>query len=483
MSGVQAALRRATAQRFGTLRMLEELIRIPSISADPRYAPAVRRCAARLAGQLRRIGLERVQLVATPGSPLVYGEWCRRPGRPIVLVYGHYDVQPVDPLPAWRSPPFEPTYRGHYLYGRGASDDKGQLCAHLAAIDAWMQATGGLPVNLRCLLDGEEEVGSPHLTGFLEARREQLESDVVVISDTRMAGRCRPAVTVGLRGLLTAELEVRGPRADLHAGTFGGAVHNPAQALAELIAGLHGPDGRVAIAGFYDRVRGRSQAERAVLAAAAPPNATVLRRAGVRQGWGEPGWSAHERTTLRPAVTVNGVTGGYAGPGSKSVIPARATAKLGIRLVPDQRPAEVEQLLRRHVARVTPATVHTALRAGSRVPPAIFDTRSPVMAAVVRACLRGFGARPVPLSSGGTIPAAGMLQSRLRVPVVLLGLALPDDGAHAPNERFHIPTLWRGIDTLVWLHAELARIGATAPARDGGTRGGAELAALIDDLK
>lgn len=483
MNAARAALTRAAAHWPSTLRMLEELIRIPSVSADPRHATDVRRCAGRLAGYLRRLGLERVQVVATPGQPLVYGEWCRRSDRPTVLLYGHYDVQPADPLPAWRSPPFEPTYCGQYVHGRGASDDKGQVCAHLAAVEAWMRVTGGLPVNVRFLLDGEEEIGSPHLAGFLEVMREQLASDVVVISDTRMAGRGRPAVTVGLRGLLTAELEVGGPRADLHAGTFGGAVHNPAQVLAELVAGLHRPDGRVAIAGFYDRVRGRSPAERALLAAAAPPDAAVLRQAGVRRGWGEPGWSLHERTTLRPAVTVNGVTGGYGGPGSKSVIPARATAKLGIRLVPDQRPADVEELLRRHLARATPPTVYTTLRTGSRVSPATFAFRPRVMAAVSQACLRGFGARPVPRFSGGTIPAAGLLQSRLRTPVVLLGLALPDDGAHAPNERFHIPTLWRGIDTLVWLLAELARIGAGAPARDGGSRRGAELAVLSGDLR
>jgi acetylornithine deacetylase/succinyl-diaminopimelate desuccinylase-like protein len=435
--------------------MLEELVRIPSVSADPRHAPDVRRCATRLVHHLRRIGMEHVRVVATAGAPFVYGDWCHRPGRPTVLVYGHYDVQPADPLAAWSSPPFQPTCRGPYLYGRGASDDKGQLCAHLAVIEAWMQGPGGPPVNVRCLLDGEEEVGSPHLAGFLATARDQLRSDVVVISDTRMAGRGRPAVTVGLRGLLTAELEVAGPGADLHAGTFGGAVHNPAQVLAELVAGLHHPDGRVAIAGFYDRVRPRSRAERAVLAASAPTDDSVRRQAGVGREWGEPGWSLHERTTLRPAVTVNGITAGYAGPGSKSVIPARATAKLGIRLVADQRPAEVEELLRKHLARTTPATVRATLRTGSRVRPAVFDTRSPAMAAVARACLRGFGARPVPLFSGGTIPAAGMLQARLRVPVVLLGLALPDDGAHAPNERFHLPTLWCGIDTLVWLLAEL----------------------------
>ena len=471
MTGVRAALASAAANRPGTLGVLEELVRIPSVSADPRHGPDVRRCAERLARQLRRIGMEHVRVVATGGAPFVYGDWCHRPGRPTVLVYGHYDVQPVDPLTAWTSEPFQPTYRGEHLHGRGASDDKGQLCAHLAATEAWMRGTAGLPVNMRWLLDGEEEVGSPHLAGFLATARDRLRSDVVVISDTRMAGRGRPAVTVGLRGLLTAEVEVCGPRADLHAGTFGGAVHNPAQALADLVAGLHHPDGRVAITGFYDRVRPWSRAERALLAAAAPADDAVRRQAGVLRGWGEPGWSLHERTTLRPAVTVNGITGGYGGPGSKSVIPARATAKLGIRLVADQRPAEVADLLRKHLTRTTPATVRATLRTGIRVPPAVCDSPSPALADVGRACRRGFGARPVPLFSGGTIPAAGLLQSCLRVPVILLGLALPDDGAHAPNERFHLPTLWSGIDTLVWLLAELG-------ACDGAARQASRRASL-----
>jgi acetylornithine deacetylase/succinyl-diaminopimelate desuccinylase-like protein len=390
----------------------------------------------------------------TARHPLVYGEWCRRPGRPTVLVYGHYDVQPVDPLAAWRFPPFEPTRRGDHLYGRGASDNKGQFCAHLAAIEAWLRGAGGLPVNLRCLLDGEEEIGSPSLPGFLRRGRERLASEVVIISDTRMLGPGRPAVTVGLRGLLNLELQVHGPRADLHAGTFGGAVHNPLQALSELLAGLHDRDGRVAVPGFYDRVRYCSERDRRALAEAAPGDGAILRQAGVAAGWGERGWTLHERTTLRPALTINGLSGGYQGPGPKSVIPAAASAKLGIRLVPDQRPVEVERLLRRHLARATPATVQAAVRAGSRVPPVLFDTAHPAMEAASAACWRGFGARPAFLRSGGTIPAAGTLRRVIGAPVILLGLALPDDGAHAPNERLHLPNLWQGIDTLIWFLLE-----------------------------
>jgi acetylornithine deacetylase/succinyl-diaminopimelate desuccinylase-like protein len=437
---------------------LEELVRIPSISAEPGRSGDVRRCADQLAELLHRIGLDQVQVVTTKRHPLVYGEWCRLPGRPTILVYGHYDVQPVDPLDAWRSPPFEPTRRGDDLYGRGASDDKGQLCAHLAAVEAWLRGAGRLPVNVRCLLDGEEEIGSPSLAGFLRRGGRRLAADVAVASDTRMLGLGRPAITVGLRGLLDLEVELRGPRRDLHAGTFGGAVHNPLQALGELLAGLHDRDGRVAIPGFYDRVRRWSQHERRALAAAAPSDAAVLRQAGVGHGWGERGWSLHERTTLRPAVTVNGLSGGYQGPAAKSVIPAAASAKLGIRLVPDQDPAEVERLFRRHLARTLPATVHTTVRGGSRVPPVLFDMAHPAMEAASAACRRGFGARPAFLRSGGTIPAAGMLRRMLGTPVVLLGLALPDDRAHAPNERFHLPNLWQGIDTLVWFLLEAAQL-------------------------
>jgi acetylornithine deacetylase/succinyl-diaminopimelate desuccinylase-like protein len=449
MTSVGDAIAYARVHRGRTLRLLEELVRIPSISTDPRRAGDVRRCAIRLAAWLRRIGLDRVSVVPTARHPLVYGQWRRLTGRPTVLLYGHYDVQPAGPLQAWRSPPFRPTRRGVDLYGRGTSDDKGQLCAHLAAVEAWLCGAGGLPVNVCCLLDGEEEIGSPSLDRFL--RKQRLPADIVVISDTRMLAPDRPALTVGLRGLLNLNIEVRGQRTDLHAGTYGGAVHNPLQAIAELLAGLHDADGRVAIDGFYDRVRRPSPARRRLLRAAAPTDEEMLRRAGASRGWGERDWSLHERTTLRPAVTINGVHGGYAGPGTNSVIPARASAKLGIRLVPDQDPEDVARSVIRHLARVTPLSVRTVVRIGNRQPPAQYPLTGPLLDAVSAACKRGFGTRPALTHSGGSIPAAGLLRRRLGVPVVLLGFALPDDGAHGPNERFHIPNLWRGTETCIWL--------------------------------
>jgi acetylornithine deacetylase/succinyl-diaminopimelate desuccinylase-like protein len=471
MNGTDAALAYAAGNRVSILRTLDDLVRIPSISADPLRAADVARCAARLAEHLRSIGLERVQVVPTARHPLVYGEWSHRPDRPTVLVYGHYDVQPVDPVAEWSSPPFEPTRRGANLYGRGASDDKGQVCAHLGALEAWLQGVGRLPVNVRILLDGEEEIGSPSLADFLRPRAPALGANVVIISDTRMLRPGRPAITVGLRGLLNIELEVDGPRIDLHAGTFGGAVLNPLQALSELVAGLHDPDGRVAVAGFYDRVRRPSCSERKMLAAVAPRDEALLRQAGVDRGWGEPGWTLHERTTLRPAVTVNGLAGGYQGAGTKSVIPSKAIAKIGIRLVPDQDPADVAHLIRRHLARATPPAVHSAVWVIRGVPPAVFDPNHVLMRAVSVACVRGFGARPVFLYSGGTIPAAGILHRMLGIPVVLLGLALPDDRAHAPNERFHLPNLWAGIDTVIWFMSEIAHGAGGAGQRTAAHRG------------
>jgi acetylornithine deacetylase/succinyl-diaminopimelate desuccinylase-like protein len=449
----EEAITYARAHRARTLHELEALIRFPSVSADPRRAGDVRGCADWLAGRLRRIGLKAVRLLPAGRHPVVYGEWGRRPGRPTVLVYGHYDVQPVDPLGEWRVPPFVPTRRGDDLFGRGASDDKGQVSAHLAAIEACLRGAGRLPVNLRCLLDGEEEVGSPGLEALLRRHRRDLRADVVILSDTRMLGPDRPAITCGLRGLLNLELEVHGPRGDLHAGTFGGAVHNPIQALCELLAGLHDASGRVAVAGFYDRVRQRGARERRAMARVAPRDAAILREARVAGGWGEPGFSLHERTAVRPAVTINGIAGGYQGPGSKSVIPARAVAKLGIRLVPDQDPMEVERLLREHVRRRTRHTVRAAIRSGARSAAVSLDPGHPVMRVAAAACERGFGTRPAFLRSGGTIPAVSSLHDLLGVPVVLLGLGLPDDRVHAPNEKFHLPNLWRGTETLIWFLA------------------------------
>jgi acetylornithine deacetylase/succinyl-diaminopimelate desuccinylase-like protein len=436
---------------------LQDFVRIPSVSAQPRHAADVRRCAAWLAGHMRRVGLEHVRVVATPRHPLVCADWLHAPGRPTVLIYGHFDVQPADPLGEWHTPPFEPVVRGQELYGRGACDDKGQMFAHVKALESYLRTAGRLPVNVRCLFEGEEEIGSPNLKPWLARHRQALAADVAVLSDTRMLAPDRPALTYALRGNLGLELEVRGPRTDLHSGSFGGAVPNPLQALCEIVARLHEDDGRIAIPGFYDRVRRWGDAERDFMARRGPSDAQIVRDAGVSRGWGEPGYSLYERTTIRPALTLNGLSGGYQGPGGKAVIPARALAKLSFRLVPDQDPEEVERLFRAQVVRLTPPTVTTEVRTLSRARPALVDRRHPALRAAAAAYRKGFGAAPVLLRSGGTIPVVNTFQEVLGLPTVLMGFALPDDRIHAPNEKFHLLNFFRGIATCVWF---LSLIGA-----------------------
>ncbi|MEA2443416.1 MAG: hypothetical protein QOJ12_708, partial [Thermoleophilales bacterium] len=330
------AFARREAPRF--VRELEEFVRFPTVSAQPRHADDLRRCARWLAGQLQRAGLERVRVLPGERHPIVHAQWRRAPGRPTVLVYGHYDVQPADPVGEWRTPPFEPTTRGDDMYGRGASDDKGQLLAHVKAIESWLRSSGSLPVNVQVLFEGEEEIGSPGLRPFVQRNARGLACDAAAVSDTRMLGPGRPAITYALRGSLNAELELTGPRADRHSGAFGGAIHNPAQALAEVIAGLHDSHRRIAIPGFYARVRKLSPEHRAALRRSGPSDRSILFDAGAARSWGERGYSLYERTTIRPALNVSGLTGGYQGEGAKAIIPARASAKLGFRLVPDQDP-------------------------------------------------------------------------------------------------------------------------------------------------
>jgi acetylornithine deacetylase/succinyl-diaminopimelate desuccinylase-like protein len=452
-----AAIAHARTHRERAVTELCELLRFPSVSSQPRQAADVRACAQWLASHLRRIGRPRVEIVSTPRHPLVVGEWCGAPGRPHLLVYGHYDVQPVEPLAEWRTPPFEPTRRGDNLHARGASDDKGQLFAHVKALEAYAATAGHPPVNVTVLLDGEEEIGSPNLKPFLARRGRALGADAAVVSDTRILGPERPAITYGLRGGLAFELEARGQASDLHSGSFGGAVHNPLQALCEVVAALHDRRRRVAIPGFYDRVRRPTAAERAYAARVGPADAAILADARAEGGWGEPGYTLHERTTIRPALTVNGLTGGHQGPGGKAVIPSRASAKLSFRLVPDQDPDEVERLTRAHFARVAPPTVRLGLTRGASSRPVLLERGHPVTRAAALAYRRAFGRTPVFLRSGGSIPIVNLLHESLRVPTVLMGFALPDDRIHAPNEKLHLPTFQRAIETCIHFYHALGR--------------------------
>jgi acetylornithine deacetylase/succinyl-diaminopimelate desuccinylase-like protein len=443
------------------LTELKEFVRIPSVSSQPKHAPDVKRCADWLANHLRQIGLENVRVINTQRHPIVYADWLHVRG-PTVLVYGHYDVQPVEPLNEWRTPPFEPTVRDQNLYGRGACDDKGQLFAHLKAIEFYLRSTRRLPVNVKCLFEGEEEIGSPNLKPFVARHRRALACDTVVMSDTRMLGADRPAITYALRGALSLELEVKGAPGDLHSGNYGGALHNPLQALCEIVAKLHDRSGRIAIPGLYDRVRCWGTRERDYMARVGPKDHEILSHARAARGWGERGYSLYERTTIRPALNVTGITGGHQGTGGKSIVPARALAKIDIRLVPDQQPAEIEQLLRAHVAELTPATVRSEVRTFFRTKPAVVERNHPAMRAVSVAYRKGFGVSPVFVRSGGSIPVVNEFQELLGAPTILMGFALPDDSIHAPNEKFHLPNLFKGIDTCI---AFLREVSCSAGAR------------------
>jgi acetylornithine deacetylase/succinyl-diaminopimelate desuccinylase-like protein len=451
------ALTYARAHRRRSLAELKEFVRFPSISAQPRHAGDIKKCAHWLASQLRRIGLENVNIIATRRHPLVHATWSGATGRPTVLIYGHYDVQPVDPLAEWHSPPFEPTVSGKDLFGRGACDDKGQMFAHVKALESYLQSGRALPVNVKCLFEGEEEIGSPNLVGFVARNKEALAADVAVMSDTRMLAPDRPALNYAERGALYLELELRGPEQDLHSGNFGGAIHNPLQALCETIAALHDPEGRIAVPGFYASVRRWGSDERARMARTGPSDAQILRDAHAEEGWGERGYTLYERLTIRPALTVNGIVGGYQGAGGKGVIPARALVKLSFRLVPDQDPCDIERLFRAHIARIVPSTLRATVRTLSGAKPALVDPKHPAMAAAALAYRKGFGAAPVLLRSGGTIPILSTFQEMLGIPTVLMGFALPDDRIHAPNEKFHLPNFYNGIATCIWF---LAAVGA-----------------------
>ena len=454
MDAVTAARRYARSHRELTLERLIALIGLPTVSAEARHAPDMDASATWLARLLRRIGLTDVQVWPGRIAPVVTAGWHGQPGRPTMLVYGHYDVQPVEPLSAWATDPFRPVRSGPHLYARGASDDKGQLMAHLAAIEAWLATSAGLPVNLRLILDGEEEIGSPTLVAAAACRWPPLAADVALVSDTWMLTPRCPAVITGLRGVLGARLEVSGPTRDLHAGSFGGAVANPADVLATLVASLHDKTGRVPAAGFYDQVRPLTGKERRHLARSGPSDALMLARAGVGAGHGEPGFSAFERATRRPAVVVTDLrTSG----GGRTVVPAWAAADLSVRLAAGQEPGAITETLRRHLRSRIPPGMSGRLVIRNSCAPYTLQQRAPVLRAVRAACRTVFGRDPVLLPSGGSIPFVSTLAAAQRIDVALLGFGLPDDAIHAPNERFYLPNLFRGTETCIELYRHLGQ--------------------------
>jgi acetylornithine deacetylase/succinyl-diaminopimelate desuccinylase-like protein len=446
---------RSHGSRF--LSELKEFLRFPSVSSQPQRRVDVKKCAHWLARHLQHVGLERVRVVPTRGNPIIYASWLRAPERPTLIIYGHYDVLPGEPIAEWRTPPFNPTVKGQDLYARGAADDKGQLFCHVKALESYLCTAGALPVNVKCIFEGEEEVGSTHLLPFIERNRRALRADAAVISDTKMLAPGRPAIGYAQRGGLRAEIEVRGPKQELHSGTFGGAVLNPVQAACEIISGLHDDRGRVTIPRFYDDVRNWSQKERAYMARTGPSDGKILQEAKVEHGWGEPGYTLYERTTIRPALTLNGIAGGHYGPGVKGVIPTSAVVKLSFRLVPDQNPERIGNLFRRHIDRITPRGAQVSIKIFSPIQPALVDRKHPAVQAAAVAYKKGFGALPVFLRSGGSIPVVNAFKESLGIPTVLMGFGLPDDRIHAPNEKFHLPNFYRGIETSVWYLTAAAR--------------------------
>jgi acetylornithine deacetylase/succinyl-diaminopimelate desuccinylase-like protein len=448
---------RVHAERF--VRELDPFLRFPSVSNSPKHRESVQECAQWLTRHLEQIGLADVRLIPTEGHPIVYAESEQRDGCPCLLVYGHYDVQPADPLAQWRSPPFTPTRRGDHLYARGASDDKGQLFIHVKAMESFLRARGSLPLHVKCVFEGEEETGSRHFAEFLRQNKSLLHADLGLISDTRILSPRQPVLVYGQRGMLSLELVVRGAPQDLHSGAFGGAIHNPVQALCEILDAMHDGEGRINIPGFYDRVRESTSRERAYFSAHAPSDEQILKDTGARSGWGEPGFSLFERTTIRPALTLNGIRGGYQGPGAKGIIPATATAKISFRLVPGQDPSEIESLLRRFLKEISPGTVQTSLRVLSGTRPVLMPPSHPANRVAAWAYRKAFGKSPVFLRSGGTIPVVNSLQDILGIPTVLMGFALPDDRMHAPNEKMYLPNFRRGIAASIWFMAALSQMG------------------------
>ena len=434
---------------------LFEFLRIPSVSAVPARTPDVARAAHWLHGRLERIGFA-TETIATPGHPVVLAEWRKAPaGAPTVLVYGHYDVQPAEPLELWTSPAFEPTVRDGNIYARGSVDDKGQLWLHVAALEAHLAARGTLPVNVIVLAEGEEEVGSVNLAPFIEAHRQRLASDAVVISDSAMFAPGIPSILSSLRGLAYFEINVTGPNSDLHSGMYGGAVVNPATALARIVATFHDADGRIAIPGFYDTVRPFPDAVRAGMRELPFDDAEFMRGLEVAALGGEPGFTTLEKLWTRPTCEVNGLLSGWTGEGAKTVLPGKAMAKVSCRLVPDQDPETIRQLMEAHVRRVAPAGVTATVTALHGGHPWRADLEGPLYEAAARALETAFGRAPVIVGEGGSIPVVGDFERLLGAPVLLVGFGLPGENAHAPDEWISQDNFRRGMRAIAALWDEL----------------------------
>ena len=451
------ALSYAVAHQQDQLEELKELLSIPSISAQPQHKGDMARAAQWLVDHLLVIGMQRAKVMPTAGHPVVYGEWMGAgKNQPTVLIYGHYDVQPADPFELWHSDPFKAEVRGQNLYARGASDDKGQIFMHLKAVEAYLKSAGRLPVNVKFIIEGEEEIGGPSLDPFVENNAKLLASSVAMISDTGQPSPDLPALTYALRGLCYMEMEVTGPQRDLHSGSFGGAVYNPIQALSEIIVRLKDEHGHILIPGFYDRVRPIDDDERKSLAQVPFDDEVFRAEAGIPATWGEEGYTVLEQITARPTLDCNGIWGGYTGDGSKTVLPSKASAKISMRLVADQDHEEIAELFRAYVMKVAPPQVQVSVKSLHGGRPATVERDSHEIQAAAAALEKAFGHKPVFIREGGSIPVVSTFKRVLGIPTVLMGFGLSDDNLHSPNEKFYLPNFYRGIQASIHFMDELA---------------------------
>jgi len=451
MSTAAVDYARQNQQRF--LSELKELLRIPSVSTLPDHNQDVRRAADFVAAEMKRIGLENVEVISVRpgGHPLVYGDWLHASGKPTVLCYGHYDVQPPDPLDEWKSPPFDPTERNQNIYARGAVDDKGQMYMHLKAIESLMKTgEGKLPLNVRLVIEGEEEVGGESIAKFVREQPQRLKADFALVSDTEMFAAETPSLCVGLRGMCYTEVEATGAMVDLHSGVYGGAAPNPLEALSRILAKLKDENGKVLIPGFYDRVEAPS-ADELKAWGSLPFDEEHYRQTevGSKVLTGEPGYSVLYRTWARPTLEVHGMPGGFVAAGAKTVIPARASAKISMRLVPDQRPEEIWKLFIEYVQKIVRQGIEVKIKQWSVADPIVVRTDNHFVRAAAQAMHDVFKKDTVYIRSGGSIPIVADFEKSLKIPSVMMGFGLPDDNLHAPNEKFHIPNFYRGIESII----------------------------------
>jgi len=428
---------------------LQTFLRIPSISTLSEHKPDIRRAAEFVRNELSAAGLQQAQLIEGEGNPLVYAEWTGAAGKPTLLLYGHYDVQPPDPLDEWKSPPFEPSVRGNDIFARGSSDDKGQTYILMKAVEGLLKTKGRLPVNVKFLIEGEEETGGEHIEAYVSSKPARLKSDAAVICDTEMFAPELPTICVGLRGIVYAELHVEGANHDLHSGIYGGAAPNPMQATAEILTALKDRNGHILIPGFYDRVVPPSAKEREAWARLPFDEAEYTQKEmGARELVGEPEIPLFERLWARPTLEVHGIRGGFTGEGAKTVIPARAVTKISARLVADQRPDEATAQLKEAVRRATPKGVTAEWKPIHSAAPSLVNPDNPFIRAAAEAMGEVFGKQTVYIRSGGSIPIVGLFDQCLGIPSVMLGFGLPDDNLHAPNEKLHLPNFYRGIEAV-----------------------------------